>query len=152
MLEEAAAKPEGNEIMFLLADIEELPFPDETFDLVTISFATRNINLTEQTLIQTFREFHRVLKVGGRFVNLETSQPSSPLVRRVFHAYVRWFVAPIGRWISGSGSAYAYLARTVARFYFAEELASILARAGFRSIRTRRLTFGVAAIHQGTKA
>jgi demethylmenaquinone methyltransferase/2-methoxy-6-polyprenyl-1,4-benzoquinol methylase len=151
MLEEATAKPGGNDIRFLLADIGDLPFLDDTFDLITISFATRNINLTEQTLIRTFREFHRVLKVGGHFVNLETSQPSSPLVRRVFHEYVRLFVTPIGRAVSGSGSAYAYLAHTVPRFYHAEELASILVRAGFRNVRTRRLTFGVAAIHQGTK-
>ena len=124
---------------------------DDTFDLITISFATRNINLSEKTLIQTLKEFHRVLKVGGHFVNLETSQPSSPLVRRVFHAYVRLLVAPIGRGVSGSRSAYAYLAHTVPRFYLAEELARILVRAGFRDVRIRRLALGVAAIHQGTK-
>ena len=151
MLKEAIEKPEGNGIGFLLSDIEDLPFPDDTFDLITISFATRNINLSQNTLIQTFKEFHRVLRVGGHFMNLETSQPPSPLVRRVFHEYVRLFVAPIGRGVSGSRSGYAYLAHTVPRFYHAEELANIMVQAGFRDIRIRKLTFGVAAIHQGTK-
>ena len=65
MISKAADKPEGNTIRFVLSDILNLPFPDETFDIITISFATRNINLNRKTLIQSFRELHRILTMGG---------------------------------------------------------------------------------------
>ncbi len=90
MLYEATKKPEADRIAFTLADAGNLPFSDETFDLVTISFATRNINVNRDALLQCFREFYRILKPGGRFVNLETSQPASALIRRLFHLYIRF--------------------------------------------------------------
>ena len=73
MLRKAKEKPEGGCIKFLLSDVENLPFSDNTFDLITISFATRNINRNQNILIRTFKEFHRILKINGHFVNLETS-------------------------------------------------------------------------------
>jgi demethylmenaquinone methyltransferase/2-methoxy-6-polyprenyl-1,4-benzoquinol methylase len=151
MLRKAKEKPEGGCIKFLLSDVENLPFPDYTFDLITISFATRNINRNQNTLIRTFKEFHRILKVNGYFVNLETSQPSFSIIRRVFHKYVKLFVTPIGSRISDSKSGYAYLANTIPRFYRAEELTNIMHQAGFKDIRIKKLMFGVAAIHQGVK-
>lgn len=151
MLRKAKEKPEGGCIKFLLSDVENLPFPDYTFDLITISFATRNINRNQNTLIRTFKEFHRILKVNGSFVNLETSQPPFSIIRRIFHKYVKLFVTPIGSRISNSKSGYAYLANTITRFYRAEELTNIMHQAGFKDIRIKKLMFGVAAIHQGVK-
>ncbi len=151
MLRKAKEKPEGGCIKFLLSDVENLPFPDYTFDLITISFATRNINRNRNTLIRTFKEFHRILKVNGHFVNLETSQPSFSIIRRIFHKYVKLFVTPIGSRISDSKSGYAYLANTIPWFYRAEELTNIMHQAGFIDIRIKKLMFGVAAIHQGVK-
>jgi demethylmenaquinone methyltransferase/2-methoxy-6-polyprenyl-1,4-benzoquinol methylase len=151
MMAEASKKLEAEHINFVTADIKALPFPDESFDLITISFATRNINLSKDILIQSFAEFYRVLKRGGRFVNLETSRPSISLVRKCFHLYVKLFVKPIGSRISGSETAYAYLAKTIPRFYAAEELADIMHQAGFEKVIFKKLLFGAAAIHQGTK-
>jgi len=151
MLRKAKEKPEGGCIKFLLSDVENLPFPDYTFDLITISFATRNIDRNQNTLIRTFKEFHRTLKVNGYFVNLETSQPSFSIIRSVFHKYVKLFVTPIGSRISDSKSGYAYLANTIPWFYRAEELTNIMHQAGFKDIRIKKLMFGVAAIHQGVK-
>jgi demethylmenaquinone methyltransferase/2-methoxy-6-polyprenyl-1,4-benzoquinol methylase len=122
-------KGETREIRFTLADASHLPFPNETFDLVTISFATRNINVSKKTLLERFREFHRILRRGGRFVNLETSQPPSWLVRRAFHLYVRLTVKRLGSRISGSSAGYAYLAQTIPRFYNAMELADLMRQA-----------------------
>ena len=85
MLREAKRKPEAEHIHFATSDVRWLPFPNESFDLVTISFATRNINLSEDILVQSFAEFHRILKPGGRFVNLETSQPSLLPLKKCFH-------------------------------------------------------------------
>ena len=151
MLDKAVRKPEGERIMFLLSDAGELPFADDSFDLVTISFATRNINLNRDVLVEKFREFYRVLKPGGSFINLETSQPSSSVVRKLFHMYVKTFVEPVGRLISGTRPGYAYLARTIPKFYDPGELTGLMRAAGFENVTYQRLLFGAAAIHQGVK-
>lgn len=151
MIKKASSKPESDSISFTIANATNLPFPDDTFDLVTISFATRNINVSRGSLIQCFQEFNRVLKPGGRFVNLETSQPESHILRRLFHLYVRLFVRRAGLLISGSRSGYTYLSNTIPRFYGAEELADIIRQAGFEPVNYKQMLFGVAAIHKGIK-
>ncbi len=151
MICKAVSKLESNQICFVIADVNALPFHDETFDLVTISFATRNINVTRDILIQCFREINRILKPGGRFINLETSQPSSRLVRRLFHLYVRLAVKPLGYFISGSKAGYVYLSHTIPRFYNAEELTDILRHAEFVKINFNHMLFGVVAIHKAVK-
>ena len=152
MMEKARRKPQAERIHFVTADIKALPFENETFDLITMSFATRNINVSKEILIQSFSEYYRVLKPGGRFVNLETSRPSFLPIRKGFDLYVKLFVEQIGGRISGSRRAYAYLAKTIPRFYPAEELADIMQRAGFEEVTFQRLLFGVAAIHQAVKS
>ena len=151
MLSKAASKPRGKHLRCALSDVRSLPFDDHTFDLLTISFATRNINLNRNALVQCFTEFHRVLKTGGCFLNLETTQPSSPMIRKLFHLYVRLFVKRVGGLVSGSKPAYAYLSRTIPRFYPADELEALLRLAGFDDIRCQRLFPGTAAIHRGFK-
>jgi demethylmenaquinone methyltransferase/2-methoxy-6-polyprenyl-1,4-benzoquinol methylase len=151
MIAQARQKPEAAQIRFAVADAKALPFADQSLDLITISFATRNINLSKDTLIQTFAEFHRLLRPGGRFVNLETSQPTSLIVRRGFHFYIRLFVRAIGSRLSGSKAGYAYLAHTMPRFYPAKELADLMRQAGFRQVTYQKMFLGVAAIHVGTR-
>ncbi len=151
MLSRALLKPEGKQIHFSLSDIRTLPFGDNVFDLITISFATRNINLNRNVLIQCFQEFHRVLKPGGVFVNLETSQPSSPVIRSLFHIYIKLFVKPIGSIISGSRAGYTYLSQTIPKFYTGVELDQLMRTAGFHEVNHQKLLFGIAAIHQGRK-
>ena len=151
MLEAAKRKPEAKHIKFVVSDIKALPFPDGNFELVTMSFATRNINLSKGLLTQSFAEYYRVLKPGGRFVNLETSIPSFRPVRRCFELYVKLFVKSIGSLISGSKSAYAYLGKTIPRFYPAEEMAEIMRDGGFKEVTFEKHFFGAVAIHQGMK-
>lgn len=151
MITKAATKPEMSSISFTIASATNLPFPDDTFDLITISFATRNINVSLHFLTQCLREFYRVLKPGGRFVNLETSQPESHILRSLFHLYVSLFVRRVGRLISGSRSGYIYLSNTIPRFYNAEEFADIIRKAGFEQVNYKQMLFGVAAIHEGVK-
>lgn len=151
MLAEARKKPEAERIEFIAADIKDLPFDDATLDVITMSFATRNINLSRDILIRSFAEYYRALKPGGRFVNVETSQPSLRLVRKCFHMYIRLFVKAIGSRVSGSRTAYAYLASTIPRFYSAAELAGIMREAGFEKVTFRRHLFGAVAIHQAFK-
>ena len=152
MLSKAFLKPEGKHIKFVLSDIKKLPFDDNIFDLITISFATRNINLNRDILIQSFSEFYRILKPGGSFINLETSQPSLSLIRKLFHFYAKLFVKPIGSFVSGSKASYTYLSKTIPKFYFAEELVDIMRIAGFNEIHYQKLFLGISAIHQGFKS
>lgn len=151
MLKKAMEKPEGKNINFTLADANILPFKDESFDVVTISFATRNINVTNESLRQSLSEFHRVLKKGGRFINVETSQPRSNILRKLFHSYIKLFIRPIGEAISGSNAGYKYLSHTIPRFYGAEEFSGIIREAGFAKVDYKQMFFGISAIHVAEK-
>ena len=148
----AEAQKKRNEgIQFVLADIKALPFADESIDLITMAFAARNVNVSREALVASATELHRVLRRGGTFINLETSQPPIPSVRRLFRWYVRLLVRRVGSRISGSRIGYAYLSRTIPRFYSADELADLLQQAGFGKVVYKRLLFGVAAIHTAKK-
>lgn len=151
MMSKAMEKSEAKHIAFTLADVSRLPFRDNSFDVITISFATRNLNISQDNLLKCLREFHRVLKRNGRFVNLETSQPASALIRRMFHLYVRATVGPVGRLVSGSDTAYTYLSRSMRHFYSPEELAEIIQQAGFCEVSFNCMLFGAAAIHKAIK-
>ena len=151
MLSKAQKKKNQADILLVEAEARRLPFPEESFDLVTISFATRNISSSKDYLTSHLREFLRVLRPGGRFVNLETSQPPSSVVRKLFHMYVKTFVKPVGSLISGTKTGYAYLSRTIPGFYDPEELSDLMRAAGFETVTYQRLLFGVAAIHRGVK-
>jgi demethylmenaquinone methyltransferase / 2-methoxy-6-polyprenyl-1,4-benzoquinol methylase len=129
------------------ADVGRLPFRPGTFDRVTISFATRNINVSPEILRNTLGEFRRVLKSGGLFVQVETSRPPFGPIRRAYFALVRRFVRPLGRFVSGSDAGYAYLASTIPRFYAPEDLAGILRQAGFAEVSFERRLFGAVAVH-----
>ncbi len=152
MLAEAREKPEAGRIQFLNSEAMTLPLPDASLDLITMSFATRNINRSKTILTNTFAEYYRVLRPGGMFVNLETSQPPFGPVRRSRDLYVKLFVEAIGARVSGSRLAYAYLAQTIPKFYPAEELAEILRSAGFEAISYEHQLLGVVAIHAAIKA
>ncbi len=151
MTKMASQKHGANQIAMTLADAKQLPYPNNTFDLVIISFATRNINKNREGLLEYLREFKRVLKPRGRFINLETSQPQSRLIRWLFHLYVRMTVKPLGSLISGSKSGYAYLSYTVPRFYPADQFVRILINAGFKNAGFESMTLGLAAIHWAIK-
>lgn len=148
MLSLARKKPGADKINFIVTDAGRLPFADKSFDLITISFATRNLNSSRDILIKTFAEFRRVLKPGGRFINLETSQPPNKIIRRLMHVYIGMTVKQIGTALTGSKAGYAYLASSIPRFYEAEELSSILKQAGFTDISFKRLLFGAMAVHK----
>ncbi|MFQ6069973.1 MAG: ubiquinone/menaquinone biosynthesis methyltransferase [Candidatus Aminicenantales bacterium] len=151
MLKKAVRKSGNWKLWAVIAEANSLPFADDYFDGLTISFATRNITPRKGVLINHLKEFWRVLKPGGCFINLETSQPPSTYIRHIFHFYVRLAVRPVGFMLSGSKAGYGYLASTIPKFYPAEELASLLYQVGFRCVSYRRLFFGVSAIHKALK-
>jgi demethylmenaquinone methyltransferase/2-methoxy-6-polyprenyl-1,4-benzoquinol methylase len=150
MLRQALRKPGANKVGFALADAGELPFADETFDLVTISFATRNLE-SSKPLEVFFCEVRRVLRPGGVFVHLETSQPPSPPINALFRGYVRATIPLLGRLVTGVAGPYRFLAGSVVRFHGAEELAEILRRSGFAQVGLSPLLLGAVAIHRAVK-
>jgi len=151
MLARAAEKKPVRNLFFSIAEAGALPFYDNTFDLVTISFAARNLNPRRDIMVFYLREFCRVLKSGGHFVNLETSQPPAKFLRKIFHCYVKRTVRPVGKALSGSESGYRYLSFTIPRFYDAAEFSKILKLSGFSSVRYKPLFFGAAAVHIAEK-
>ncbi|MBU8923116.1 MAG: ubiquinone/menaquinone biosynthesis methyltransferase [Bacteroidales bacterium] len=151
MLVEAKKKPDTSEIRFCGGDMDCLPFPDDTFSLVTMSFATRNNNPDRETLVHRFSEIHRVLKSGGLFVNVETSQPSSSLLVRLRNLFVKLYIPCTATVFTGDKKGYTYLAESIPRFYGAEELAVVLKESGFAEVESRKLMFGVSAVHVAHK-
>jgi len=142
---------EDRHISFIHGDAGSLPFPEASFDCVGISFAFRNLTYKNPLAGQHLTEVRRVLNAGGRYVIVETSQPNSKFIRRIFHCYLRWFVRNVGFWLSGNKGAYNYLAESAAGFYTAEEVKNMLLEAGFREVRYRRFLFGAAGIHIAVK-
>jgi len=155
MLEIAAKKSEslapGRGFSFIYGEAANLPFPDGYFDCVGISFAFRNLTYKNPLLRCHLAEVLRVLSVGGRFVIVETSQPRSKLIRKLYHLYLRWFVSRLGYLLSGNKRAYHYLAESAARFYTSEALREILRTAGFSQVSFRPLLFGTVGIHVAIK-
>jgi demethylmenaquinone methyltransferase/2-methoxy-6-polyprenyl-1,4-benzoquinol methylase len=149
MLSRARAK--NPSITFIRGEADALPFPDGNFDVLTVAFAARNLNDGGRCLLEYFREFRRVLKPGGTFVNIETSQPGSPSIRALFHAYVRLMTAMVRRLSPEQQAAYGFLAGTIASFHTREQLSEILLAAGFSKVESRPLMFGAIAIHSAVK-
>jgi demethylmenaquinone methyltransferase/2-methoxy-6-polyprenyl-1,4-benzoquinol methylase len=147
MLRMGAGKAPRGVLAPVAADAQDLPLADGSAAGAIVAFGIRNVADLDATL----REVRRALEPGGRFVILEFSTPRNPLVRAAYHLYFHLVLPTVGRLVSGHPTAYAYLPRSVAGFPAAEELAARLGRAGFLDVTWRPLTFGIAAIHTGTR-
>lgn len=146
-----AAHLPGRKPAFVQGDAAALPFPDGQFDAVGISFAFRNLTYKNPLAPAFLSEVLRVLSPGGRFVIVETSQPESGLIRKLFHLYLRIYVRRVGSLVSQNRGAYTYLAASAARFYNAAEIRTLLTGAGFREVKTRYRLFGAVAVYTAFK-
>lgn len=147
----AASLAGGRKLTFIYGDAARLPFPNGYFDCVGISFAFRNLTYNNPLVQRHLAEVLRVLNAGGRYVIVETSQPKSKLIRKLYHLYLRWFVFRLGYMLSGDRKAYRYLAESASRFYTSEEVKEILFAAGFRQVSFHPLFWGVTGIHVAVK-
>jgi demethylmenaquinone methyltransferase/2-methoxy-6-polyprenyl-1,4-benzoquinol methylase len=138
-------------LSLVCGDAANLPFPDGFLDCVGISFAFRNLTYKNRLVQRHLAEVLRVLRAGGKFVIVETSQPGNRLVRKFYHKYLRWFVYRVGYWLSGDRGAYHYFAESAAHFYAADELRGVLIEAGFSEVSFQPLLFGAVAIHRAIK-
>ncbi len=132
-------------ISWLEADAMELPFPDKTFDGLTIGFGLRNLPDFDRGI----REMRRVLKPGGKWVCLELSHPVWPIFRQGHGWFVRYVVPQIGNLGHAAESDYQWLPESLRRFPGADGLAEKIRQNGLVNVRFERLSGGIAAIHSG---
>ena len=151
MLEQARAKREkyllaSEANQFLHGDCLQLPFEDQSFDLVTISFGLRNLADREKGL----SEMLRVLRPGGRLIVLEFSQPYL-WFRPLYYFYLKGILPWVARWLTGDRDAYLYLGTSIAGFPNRAGLCKEIEKAGFGAVSARALTFSIVALHCAEK-
>ncbi|WP_085368743.1 bifunctional demethylmenaquinone methyltransferase/2-methoxy-6-polyprenyl-1,4-benzoquinol methylase UbiE [Leifsonia sp. NCR5] len=134
-------------VRFVQADATQLPFDDDEFDAVTISFGLRNIVDPKKALA----EFYRVTKPGGRVVICEFSQPPASIVRTGYSAYLRFGMPVLAKLASSNPAAYEYLMDSIEAWPSQPVLADWLREAGFEHVAYRNLTAGIVALHRGYK-
>ncbi|WP_308364884.1 MULTISPECIES: bifunctional demethylmenaquinone methyltransferase/2-methoxy-6-polyprenyl-1,4-benzoquinol methylase UbiE [unclassified Microbulbifer] len=129
------------------ADAQYLPFPDNTFDCITIAFGLRNV--TDKDL--ALRSMLRVLKPGGRLLVLEFSKPQSKLLEKVYDQYSFRLLPTMGRLIAGDAESYRYLAESIRMHPDQEALLGMMREAGFVDCEYHNMTGGIVALHKGLK-
>jgi demethylmenaquinone methyltransferase / 2-methoxy-6-polyprenyl-1,4-benzoquinol methylase len=134
---------EKHSILFLEGDALHLPFANGSFDLVTTAFGFRNLANYEAGL----REIFRILKPGGTLGILEFTEPAPGVVGQLYRFYCQKILPKIGGFISGDAAAYAYLPRSVARFFRPDELASLMRQVGYSPVRYYLMTLDSVALH-----
>lgn len=134
-------------IDLVTGDSENLQFPDDTFDAVTVGFGVRNF----EDLVKGLTEIRRVLKKGGMLVVLEFSKPAGFPMRHLYNFYFRNILPGLGRLISKDRAAYTYLPESVEAFPDGMDFENILRKVGFKETSCRPLTFGISSIYTGRK-
>ncbi len=136
----------GN-VEYAIADAEDLYFPDNQFDCVSIAFGLRNITRKEKALEAMFR----VLRPGGRALVLEFSKPVIPMLGRIYDLYSFHVIPGIGKRISNDESSYTYLVESIRRHPDQHALCGMMRSAGFEAVRYHNLSGGIVALHIGFK-
>ncbi|GAL83023.1 demethylmenaquinone methyltransferase [Sporocytophaga myxococcoides] len=137
----------GGKIILQQGDSENIIFPDNYFDAVTVAFGVRNFEHLEKGLSEIFR----VLKPGGEVMILEFSQPEKFPFKQLYSFYSKQILPLIGRLVSRDKAAYTYLPESVKKFPYGKEFVSILNRIGFKSATCQSLSLGIASIYVAKK-
>jgi len=129
------------------ADSENLPFEDNHFDAVTVSFGARNFENLEKGL----SEMCRVMIPGGKLYILEFSQPTSFPFKQIYQFYFKFVLPLVGKFVSNDNAAYTYLPESVGAFPYGEKLNDIIEECGYRNAKSYPLTMGIATIYIAEK-
>lgn len=147
MLQEGMRRQGGRTgVRFVAGDALALPFADETFDAVTISFGIRNVHDTARALA----ELRRVTRPGGRILVCEVSRPANPVLRALHGLHLKVGL-PLMAKVSSNPDSYHYLAESTAAWHDRKTLARLMREAGWEQVRWRDLTFGVVALHHARR-
>ena len=136
-----------NNVKFSQADAQYLPFPDNSFDVITIAFGLRNV--TDKDL--ALRSMLRVLKPGGRLLVLEFSSPVNPLLSKIYDTYSFSILPKLGKLFASDADSYQYLAESIRMHPDQETLQGMMDNAGFANTDFHNMTGGVVALHRGVK-
>ena len=137
----------GDRGAYVGGDALQLPFPDNTFDVITTGFGMRNV----ADLVGALREMQRVAKPGGQIACLEVARPNSALLRLGHRMYFTRVVPIIGALVGGNSEAYTYLPQSAERFPPPEHLRDLFKAAGWRHVRYTLLGLGAVAVHVAEK-
>ena len=136
----------GN-LHYVQANAEELPFPDNHFDLITIAFGLRNVTDKSKALASMFR----VLKPGGRLLVLEFSKPTTDVLSKVYDAYSFYLLPQMGKLVANDADSYRYLAESIRMHPNQETLEQMMRDVGFEKTSYTNMTGGIVALHRGFK-
>lgn len=137
----------ANNVSYVQANAEALPFPDNHFDIITIGFGLRNVTHKEQALASMFR----VLKPGGRLLVLEFSKPINEVIAKFYDLYSFRLLPKMGEIVANDSESYQYLAESIRMHPDQQTLADMMETAGFEQVEFYNLTQGVVALHRGYK-
>lgn len=137
----------GGNVEYVQANAECLPFPDNTFDCITIAFGLRNVTDKDAAL----RSMTRVLKPGGRLLVLEFSKPSNALFSKAYDEYSFRILPKIGELVANDADSYRYLSESIRMHPDQETLKSMMETAGLERVEYTNLTGGIVALHRGIK-
>ncbi len=134
-------------IDFDVVDAQDIPYEDESYDVITMAYGIRNMPDRPRALA----EMYRVLKPGGALVCLEFSTPPNPLWRALYRFYLSHLIPFWGGLITGDKSGFVYLAKSIRAFPDQRGLAQLMEEAGFHDITWKNYTGGIAAVHVAHK-
>ncbi|MGB0449701.1 MAG: bifunctional demethylmenaquinone methyltransferase/2-methoxy-6-polyprenyl-1,4-benzoquinol methylase UbiE [Porticoccaceae bacterium] len=136
-----------NNIQFAQANAQYLPFPDNSFDVITIAFGLRNVTDKDMAL----RSMNRVLKPGGKLLVLEFSKPPSQLLSKIYDSYSFSILPKLGQLFAKDSDSYQYLAESIRMHPDQETLKGMVENAGFSNCDYHNMTGGIVALHRGVK-
>ncbi len=134
-------------VSFIEADAQEMPFDDNSFDCYVVAFGIRNM----PNISKVLSEAYRIIKPRGKFLCLEFSNVTNPLIFSLYDCYSRNIIPNIGHFVAGSRESYEYLVESIRAFPDADRFLDMINHAGFKSSQYTKMTFGVVAIHWGYK-
>lgn len=128
-------------------DSENLRFDDNYFDAVTVAFGVRNY----ENLLKGLQEMNRVMRPGGLVAILEFSKPHAFPFKNIYNFYFKNILPNVGKMVSKNDEAYTYLPESVQQFPENKDFMDVMAKAGYKNISQKRLTFGIATLYSATK-
>lgn len=143
----AEAEAMAESLDWVVGDAMALPFPDNSFDVYTISFGIRNVTRPQEALNEAFR----VLRPGGRLMVLEFSQIPNPAMQWAYDRYSFNVIPAMGQAIAGDRDSYQYLVESIRKFPDQDTFLGMVRKAGFENAKYRNLSLGIACLHSGWK-